>query len=210
MNLPVIVIGAGGHAKVLLEILSGQRVDVLGVTDAAFTERKTNFMGFPVLGTDEILFTYAPQAVQLVNGVGSVQDMHKRKDIFVNFKRLGFNFTKVIHRTAVVSGWASLGEGVQLMAGAVVQPGSSVGDNAIINTRAAVDHDCLIGSHAHLSPGVTLSGGVEVGEGVHIGTGATVIQGIRIGAYAVVAAGAVVVRNVPAGAKVMGVPARIQ
>ncbi|MDI6880641.1 MAG: acetyltransferase [Desulfitobacteriaceae bacterium] len=210
MKLPVIVIGAGGHAKGLLETLLEQGINVLGFTDAAFPEGKTDFMGVPVLGTDEIVSNYAPQAVQLVNGVGSVQDISKRKDIFVNFKQLGFNFAEVIHRTAVVSGWTSLGEGVQLMAGAVVQPGSSVGDNTIINTKTAVDHDCLIGSHVHLSPGVTLSGGVEVGEGVHIGTGATVIQGIRIGAYAFVAAGAVVVRDVPAGARVMGVPAKIR
>lgn len=209
MNLPVIVIGAGGHAKVLLEILSGQGVDVLGVTDAAFTERKRDFMGFPVLGRDEIISSYSCDQVRLINGLGSVQAATKRKDIFLNFKTLGFNFSEVIHRTAVVSAWSTLGEGVQLMAGAIVQAGSSIGANSIINTKASIDHDCLIGSHVHLSPGVTLSGGVEVGEGVHIGTGATVIQGIRIEEYAFVAAGALVVSDVPAGARVMGVPARV-
>lgn len=213
MKLPLIILGAGGHAKVLLEILAGQGENILGFTDAAWAEGPeetgNNFMGFPVLGRDDSVTSYPCEQVRLVNGLGSIQAVNKRQAIYLTFEALGYQFTEVIHRTAIVSAWSTLGAGVQLMAGSIVQPGTTIGENTLINTKAAVDHDCRIGAHVHLGPGVTLSGGVEVGDGVHVGTGATVIQGIRIGEAAFVAAGSLVVHDVPAGTRVMGVPARI-
>ena len=117
-------------------------------------------------------------------------------------KAAGFTFISFNHPSAVLAADTSIGEGAQIMAGAVLQPGVSLGINCIVNTRASLDHDCRIGDHVHIAPGAVLSGGVTIGDGCHIGTGAIVIQNIRIGAGAMIAAGAVITRDVLPGARV--------
>ena len=205
MNPPVVVLGGGGHARVLIDALRLLRVEIAGVVDPALAG---TVLGAPVLGGDEVLDTLDRTGVRLVNGLGSVGLPGRREELFEHLKGKGFSFASVVHPAAVVAADVELGEGVQVMAGALVQTGSSIGANSIINTRASVDHDCRIGRHVHVAPGVTLSGNVTVGEGSHLGTGATAIQGVTIGAGALIAAGAVVVGEVAAGKKVRGVPAR--
>ena len=163
----------------------------------------------PIIGDDSAISAYSNDAVELVNGLGSVGDTALRASIYYKFKKLGYGFRQVIHPVAIIASDCILGEGVQVMAGAVVNTGTKIAENSIINTGAVVDHDCVIGSHVHIAPGATLSGGVQLGDGSHIGTGATVIQGISIGRNALVGAGAVVLKDVPPGAKVVGVPAKV-
>jgi UDP-perosamine 4-acetyltransferase len=208
MSLPVIIIGGGGHAKVLVEALRASGVTILGITDADPAKHGTSIHGVPVLGGDHVLERHAPGSVRLVNGLGSVRETRSRTALFNTFKTKGYAFATVVHPSAVVASDAILGEGAQVMAGAVLQPGCSLGEDVIINTRVSVDHDCSIGPHVHLAPGVTLSGDVHIGGGSHIGTGAAVVQGVRIGKDCLVAAGAVVVSNVADGATVRGVPAK--
>jgi UDP-perosamine 4-acetyltransferase len=143
-----------------------------------------------------------------VNGLGSVESTAKRAALFQRFKGKGYRFATVVHPSAVVAGDVVLEEGVQVMAGAVIQPGTRVGENTIVNTGAIVDHDCALASHVHVAPGAVLSGGVSIGEGTHVGTGAKIIQGVRVGSHSLVAAGAVVVDPVGERARVFGVPAR--
>lgn len=209
MNLPVIVLGSGGHAKVLIEALLASSVEIVGIVDEDPAQKGKSILGIPVIGNDDTVNQYRPGAVQLVNGLGSVGVPERRREIFERFSALGYGFASVVHPSAVIASDAEIGEGAQIMAGAVIQPGSGIGRNAIINTRASVDHDCIIGDHTHIAPGVTLSGGVRVGAGAHIGTGATVIQGIDIGNDSLVGAGALVLKNVPSGVTVVGVPARV-
>ncbi len=189
-----------------LRLLSAQ---VLGVTDPDPAAVMMRVLGVPVLGPDQVVLSHDPSAVLLVNGLGSVGSTIARMRLFTSFVSRGYAFATVIHPTAIVASTVLLSEGVQVMAGAVVQPGATLGDNVIVNTRASVDHDCQIGAHVHIAPGATLSGGVVVGEGAHIGTGAIVIEGVEIGARAILGAGTVVLRNVPADATVVGNPARI-
>ena len=163
----------------------------------------------PVLIGDEEVRRYSPEKISLVNGIGSVGDTRLRRDIFLKFKSWGYSFLSVLHPSAVISDWASMGEGVQVLAGAVLGPGSIAGDNVIINTRSAVDHDCRLGNHVHIAPGAVLSGMVMVGDGSHIGTGAVVKQGISIGKNSVIGAGSVVVRDIGDGVVAYGCPARI-
>lgn len=208
MTLPVVILGAGGHARVLLEALRSVSRPIAGIADADASRTGETVMGVPVIGTDEKVFDFRTDEIELVNGIGSVASTLKRGELFAAFKAHGYRFATVVHPSAVIASDAELAEGAQVMAGAVIQVGARIGTNSIVNTRAAVDHDCRIGANVHIAPGVTLSGSVRVDDHVHIGTGATVIQGVHISANSVIGAGSVVLRNVPEGATVYGVPAR--
>ena len=207
MDKPVIIIGAGGHAKVLYDSLRLLGVEMLGMLDKC-PPPVDRAGDLPIIGDDSAISAYSNDAVELVNGLGSVGDTALRASIYYKFKKLGYGFRQVIHPAAIIASDCILGEGVQVMAGAVVNTGTKIAEDSIINTRAVVDHDCVIGSHVHIAPGAILSGGVQVGDGSHIGTGATIIQGVSIGRNALVGAGAVVLKDVPPGAKVVGVPAK--
>jgi len=206
---PVIVLGAGGHAKVLIDVLRLTKRAVIGalVPDRQLWGKE--IFGIPILGGDGQLERYSAEEIELVNGIGSVGDLEKRFQIFEEFKIKGFHFSSVVHPSAVIAEGVFMGEGVQVMAGCVIQPDCKILENSICNTSVAVDHDCRIGSHCHLSPGVILSGAVLVGDHTHIGTKAAVIQGIRIGSNCSIAAGSVVVNDIRSNTKVKGVPAAV-
>ncbi|MGC5324875.1 acetyltransferase [Brevibacillus sp. SYSU BS000544] len=206
MTKPILILAGGGHSKVLLEVLRLQNQKVIGIVDPKATISKLGHIC--IFNSDEAVFDYPPDEILLVNGIGSVSQPLKRRQLFHFFKERGYSFADIIHPSAIISSTLSHQEGIQIMAGAIVQTDVFMGENVIVNTRASIDHDCVIGNHVHLAPGVVLSGNVHVGDMVHIGTGATVIQGINIGNDCVVGAGAVVVRDVPDGATVIGVPAR--
>ncbi len=203
MSGPVIVIGGGGHAAVVVDTLLLAGFEVVGLCDPKLEPGTAGPSGITVLGGDDALDRQSPDTMLLANGVGSTRSTEVRRGLFERFKRAGFRFATFVHPSAVVAKDVALGEGVQVMAGAVVQPGTALGRNTIVNTRASVDHHCVIGDHAHIAPGAILSGGVRVGEGSQIGTGASIVQGIQIGRDALVCAGAVVTRNVADGEKVV-------
>lgn len=207
MSLPIVVLGGGGHAKVLIEALLLQHGEVLGYT--SLNDGGKTVLGIPRLGDDEAMLEYGPDKLRLVNGVGSIASTSSRKRLFEQFQKRGYRFESVIHPSAVMASDTWLEEGVQIMAGAVVQPGSRVGANTILNTGVMVDHDCDIGSHVHIAPGAVLSGGVRVENEAHVGTGAVVIQGLTIGAGSIIGAGAVVLQNVSPGVTVVGVPGKV-
>jgi UDP-perosamine 4-acetyltransferase len=209
MTIPVLVLGAGGHAKVLVEALLAGAAVIAGVVDANPELNGMQLLGVPVLGGDELVETFPPSEILLVNGIGSVGLPFRRRELFERFKNRGYRFATVVHPSAIIASDVELEEGAQIMAGAVIQPGSRIGSNAVINTRASVDHDCTIGEHTHIAPGVTLSGAVSVGGVCHVGTGATVIQGITIGSQSVIGAGALVLKDVPSSVTVRGVPAKV-
>lgn len=208
MNAPIIIVGAGGHARVLIDALRALRRDVVGLVDADPASHGRSVLGIPVLGGDDVVLQYARSAVELVNGVGSTGSTSRRRRLFESFKDHGFDFAIVAHPNAQIASEVKLCEGAQVLAGAVVQVGSIVGRNAIINSNATVDHDGSVGAHVHVAPGATLCGDVRVGDGAHVGAAACVLQGVALGAECVVGAGAVVLSDVPPGHRVVGVPAR--
>ncbi len=208
MKQPLIILGAGGHARVLIDALRLQSAGILGLVDADSAKIGPPLLGVPVLGGDEQVFAYQVDQIQLVNGLGTVRSGAGRSALFMRFKNRAYQFAIVVHPSAIIAPDVVLAEGAQIMAGAVLQTGCRIGVNAIINTRAALALGCEIGDHVHIAPGATLSGGVIVGQNTHVGAGATVIQGIRIGCDCTVGAGAVVIRDVPDGATVVGVPAK--
>jgi len=205
----LVILGAGGHAKVLIAALMSGPATILGIADRDGSGKTRDVLGIPIIGDNDSVLRYSSKDIRLVNGLGSVSSTERRRDLFDKFVALGYHFATVVHASAVISTDVSLGEGVQVMAGAVIQPGTVVGDNTILNTGVSVDHDCLIANHVHIAPGATLSGGIRVGEGTHVGAGAVVVQGIEIGRQCLVAAGAVVVHDVAAHTRVAGVPARM-
>jgi sugar O-acyltransferase (sialic acid O-acetyltransferase NeuD family) len=204
--MKIYMIGAGGHAFVVLDCAKRLGMDVLGVF--AKDEPMWGSDGPELLGDDAAIEKLDPKQVLLLNGIGGVRSTQKRREAFERWKSRGFKFASIIHPTAFVADPSGLAEGVQVMAGSIVQAGVKIGVNTIINTRASIDHHCLIGDHVHIAPGAVLSGEVTLAEGVHVGTGATLIQGIKVGAEALIAAGAVVVGDLPARAVVMGIPAK--
>ncbi len=209
MKLPIIILGAGGHAKVLIDTLLLRAIEIAGIVDPDRKKHGTTILGIPVIGNDDAVFKQGPGAVMLVNGVGSIKQPALRRQLFDTFKARGFTFASVLHPSAVIAADIVLAEGVQIMAGSVIQAGSTIGRNVIINTKASVDHDCTIADHVHIAPGVTLSGNVVVEESVHVGTGAIVMQGIHIRKNSIIGAGALVLQDVPEGVLVYGVPGKV-
>jgi UDP-perosamine 4-acetyltransferase len=209
MTLPVIILGAGGHAKVLIGTLLLLQRQILGITEVNKQKQGDYLSGIPIIGDDEAILKYKSDEIELANGVGSVGLPKNRMDIYQKCKRQGYRFASIVHPSAMVMNDVQLGEGVQIMAGAIIQTGCRIGDNTIINTGTIVDHDCIIGEHVHLAPGVVISGDVHVGAMTHVGTSATVIQSVKIGQKSIIGAGAVVITDIPSGVKAFGVPARI-
>jgi sugar O-acyltransferase (sialic acid O-acetyltransferase NeuD family) len=202
----VVILGAGGHARVVLALLRATGATVAGcVAPDRPDSRWPREIAW--LGNDDSLRSLGTKDVLLANGIGSIDDCGPRRKAFEVARSAGFHFLTVCHPRATVEADVSLGEGAQVMAGAILQTGVRIGANAIINTGAIVDHDSLIGDHAHVAPGSRLSGGVTIGSAAHIGTGTIVIQGITIGNGAVVGAGAVVLADVADDSRVAGVPA---
>ncbi|MEY8239852.1 MAG: acetyltransferase [Cycloclasticus sp.] len=196
MTKPVIIIGGGGHAKVLVDCLNTLRVPILGVTDPKLKVGEKVFGVLEVLGSDDIIFDHSPDEIELVNGLGSIPGNALRTKIFREFDSKGYTFKTIINHSAIVSNDSILSDGAQVMAGAIIQPGTVIENNVIINTGVIVDHDCIIGENSHIAPGAVVSGGVHIGSSVHIGTGATIIHSIEIGENSIVGAGAVITKNV--------------
>lgn len=200
----VVVIGGGGHARVLLDALSSMGVRVAGVVAPSIAPG----LRAPLLGDDSWLLEQDAGKVLLVNALGSTSNTAARAAVFDRFRSAGFRFATVVHRAAIVAADATLGEGAQVMAGAIVQPGVVLAENVLVNTGAQLDHDCVVGAHSHIAPGVVCSGAVRIGDRVHVGVGAIVIQGVSIGAEALIGAGSLVLRDVGAKAVAYGSPAR--
>lgn len=208
MSKPIFIIGAGGHAKVLLECLFALNCySIVGMIETNKSLIGRKIFDIEIFSQDYFLKNYLPSDIMLVNGLGSVEEPKARKKVFLFFKKRGYTFLTLIHPAAYVAKTVALGEGCQILAGSILQVETTLGDNVVINTGACVDHDCLIGHHSHVAPGVTLCGGVSVGESCHIGSGVTVIQEIKIGNNCLVAAGAVVTKHIMAGIRVAGIPA---
>ena len=199
-----VMLGAGGHARVLQETLALQGITLDGFIAPS---ADSQLVGTEWLGTDDAFSRLDPASVLLVNGVGSVRAPALRREIYTSALAAGFRFATVIDQTAVVRPSVVLGAGVQVLAGAIVNTDAVVGENSIVNTGAIVEHGARVGAHVHIAPGAKLAGDVTVGEESHIGLGASVMQGISVGSQCTVGAGAVVTRDVSDGSTAVGVPA---
>lgn len=194
-SLNLVILGAGGHAKVLVDILTKNELFCGGVV--CHEDRLPSmFANFHRFETDEDVLNLSPENLLLVNGIGGLPGRDLRRKIFMFFKERGFSFKNVLSSDAIISDYAELQEGVQVLPGAIIQAGAVIGANTIVNSGAIVEHDCIVGEHCHIAPGATLSGQVELGDCVHVGTGANLIQSVSVGEGAVVGAGAPITKSI--------------
>lgn len=201
-----IILGGGGHAQMLIEILTLIKIPILGILEQNRELWGKTSQGVPVLGGDDLLPELQPNWFAI--GLGGTGNNLPRQRLFEYALSHGFQPLTLIHPSAIVSQLAQIGHGCQLLPGCIVNAGAVLGENVIVNSGAIVEHDCRIQGHVHVATGARLASTVFVGAGTHIGAGAIVRQCIKIGDYALVAAGAVVVKDVPAGTAVAGVPAK--
>ena len=201
----VVVIGAGGHAKVVVELIRSQgRYDVIGCTDRE--PLRQDVVGAPILGSDDVLPDLYAQGVR--HCFIALGDNVLRRKVAVQVTALGFELVNAVSPKAIVSPTVRFGRGVAVMAGAVINADATVADLAIVNTRAAVNHDCEIGEAAHVAPRAALAGGVRVGPLAFIGAGATIIPGVSVGESTVIGAGATVISDLGPNLVAVGVPAK--
>ena len=212
MSEKVVGLGAGGHAKVVLEIVKGHvHLKIVGMLDNNSDLHGKKLLGVPVLGDDELLPELLAKGVnRFFVGVGGVGNNQPRQRLFEFAVSLGMKPVSAIHSSAVISPSVTIGSGSVVMAGAIINASTKIGVNNIVNTGAILEHDCVLGDHVHVATGARLASSVTIGDGAHVGIGATIRQLINIGQGATIGAGSVVVKDVQPGSTVMGVPARIK
>ncbi|MEJ5994813.1 acetyltransferase [Pedobacter sp. Du54] len=193
------IIGANGHAKVILDILAITNTEISGIWDDNSSIEFLN--NFPVNGN--IAEFKLLNSNQFIVAIGNNTIRRTIAQNLMQTKQLAKHTSSAIAKSVI------LGGGTVLMANTSINANVTIGEHVIINTNASVDHDCKIANFVHISPQVGLAGNVEVGEGAHIGIGAIVIQGIKIGKWATIGAGAVIIKNVPDYAVVVGNPGKI-
>jgi len=197
----VVVLGAGGHAKVIMRVLELLDYHILGVYDDDPGKHGQLILGYAVRGSlDDAL------KADSKNAVLAIGDNVTRWRVAERFPDM--QWITAIHPNAWFDPSVSIGMGTVIFAGAVIQADTVIGKHAIINTCASVDHDCVLGDFTHIAPGAHLAGQVTVGAGGFVGIGAVAIPGRRIGDWAVIGAGGVVVRDVPDHVIAVGAPAR--
>jgi len=206
MNNKLIIIGAGGHAKVIIDIFkSMKKYEIVGVTSSDTSKKAIS--GIPILGDDSILNDLFKQGVK--NAFVAIGDCKLRNKIFDNACKIGFNLVNAISPATNISSTVKIGSGVAIMPGVSINVDSVIEDNVIINTNASIDHDNIIKKSVHIAPGCNLAGNVTVEEGAFLGIGCKVIPKIIIKKWAIIGAGSVIIKNIPANITALGVPAKV-
>lgn len=197
---PLLIVGAGEHAKVILDIAFKNQWRIAGFLDDR--EEIREFCGVPILGNTDMAFKFIQNRTFFL-AIGNNQ---KRKELAERYKAA--EFAALVHPHAVISPWVTIGRGSAVMANAVINPGACIGEHCIINTGCIVEHDCKIGNYVHLSPGCRLGGGVRVGEECWLGIGCCVRDHLRIHKGCTVGMGAIVLKNIERTGTYVGMPAR--
>ena len=207
----IVVIGAGGFAREVLDIFMAQNAispqyEILGFIDENPDHWDMMLNGYPVLGGFDWFDTQGKSELQVICGVGIPA---VRRKLVQKATALGLHFCNIVHPTAVLTPFVELGEGVVVTAECIFTNQIKVGNYVHVNLDCTIGHDCIIEDFCTLAPGVHVSGNVHIKTGCDIGTGAVIIQGITIGEWSVVGAGAVVTKDIPANTTSVGVPAKV-
>lgn len=208
MKDKIIVIGGGGHAKVIISILKKlNKYEIVGYTDF---QNKGEILGISYLGNDDMLNSLYNKGIKnAVIGLGQIKSAAFRRKLVALCKDIGFKLPAIISQNAIINEEVSIGNGTVVMDGVTINSSSSIGEYSIVNTSASIDHDCSIGDFTHIAPGVTLSGEVKIGNDVLIGTGANVIQQINIPDNTIISAGSSVFQSISKKGIYRGNPSRL-
>ncbi|MBP3951519.1 acetyltransferase [Bacillus suaedae] len=205
--MKLILIGQGGHSRVVEETADQLNIEVIGYLDdkySFFDLENDKYIG-PIHSVPKLIDLYSD-----IKFLISIGNNVVRKRIVERLNLSDTYYLTLIHPTAVISRSAEIGAGTVVMAQSIVQTNAKIGQHVIINTGSVIEHDNHLGDFVHLSPNATLTGGVSIEEGAHVGAGATVIPNVGIGSWSVVGAGATVINNVPNKCTAVGVPAKIK
>ncbi|MFT5871849.1 MAG: sugar O-acyltransferase (sialic acid O-acetyltransferase NeuD family) [Clostridium sp.] len=208
----IVLVGAGGHCKVIIDIIkSNSKYEIVGVTDKTYDPYEKEFvLDIPIIGDDSILKElYNTGVKNAFVCVGALQNILARDKIYNKLKAIGFNSPILIHKNAMVSPYAFIAEGTCVMQGAIINPGALIGENCIVNTGAVIEHDCKVQRNTHISPRACIAGGVIVGRDTHVGMGSSIIQSVHIGNNVIIGAGAVVIENIVDNVTTVGIPSKI-
>jgi len=209
MSNSIILVGGGGHCKVIIDILKEDNdYDEILISDLKENIRK-EILGIKIEYTDDQLEDlYKKGYKNAFVSMGKVEINEHRKKLFDKIKNIGFNTPVIISKSANVSQYSEIGEGSLIGKSVVINPGTQIGKSCIINTGSIIEHDCIIEDNVHIAPGAILSGGTYVGKNSFIGTGAIIIQNINISQDTLIGAGAVVVKDINEPGVYVGTPAR--
>ena len=203
MHKKLIIVGAGGHGKVVADIA----IQTKEYQEIAFIDDNSNeseCMGIEIIGKSVDVKEYVGK-VDFIVAIGNAEI---RKKVMCQLVEMGGTFATLIHPTAVIGSRVTIEEGTVVMAGAVLNPHSEIGKGCIVNTHATVDHDCKLGNYVHVAVGAHLCGNVKVGNYTWIGAGVTVRNNTTICENCIIGVGAAVVKNINEAGTYVGVPAR--
>ncbi len=202
---PLNIIGAGGHAKVVIQTARAAGYEPIAVFDDDERLHETQVCGVPVVGKiAEMIERLKNSDLACVIAIGNNET---RKMIAEKYDQ---NWVSIIHPSAIVDATAQIGAGTVVFAQAVIQADATIGRHVIVNTSASIDHDCHLADFVHIAPGCHLSGGVHIGEGTLLGVGACAKPLAKVGRWSVIGAGAAIIRNIPDHVTAVGVPARFR
>jgi UDP-N-acetylbacillosamine N-acetyltransferase len=204
---PLLIFGAGGHAKVVADLAQKCGREIVGFIDDVDSKRAgEKFFGGKILGGMDAINRVRDSHTYL-EVIVAVGECKARVRIASALQKIGLPLATLLHPAAVSAADVKIGNGTVVVAGAILNAGSTIGDNVIINTGASVDHDCSIGNGIHIGPGARLGGNVAIGDESWIGIGAIIKDRVSIGASCVIGAGALVLKNVPDNTVAYGSPA---
>jgi len=204
----IVIVGGGGHAKVIISILKKQKeYKIVGYTDISDNGL---ILGIPFLGGDEKLQEFFDSGIRnAAIGIGQIKSTVNRERVAELLKNIGFKLPSIISPDCTINEDVVIGDGTAVMDGVIINSGSRIGEFSILNTNSSIDHDCSIGSFTHIAPGVTLSGNVRVGDKVLIGAGSNIIQQTEIPDGTIISAGSSVQKSIKIPGIYRGIPAKL-
>jgi UDP-perosamine 4-acetyltransferase len=207
MNKNIVIVGTGGHARVVASLLQNMGgYKIVGCVDRKAPNLREKISGVPVIGTWSQLESIFDRGVPYA--ALAIGDNRTRMKAFLQLKKWGYKLPILIHPTANVEKNASLGEGAQVCMGSIIGTEASVGQGAILNTGSILDHESLLGPFSHVAPGCSIAGRVQIGQGTFVGIGSKINDQIKIGPWTTVGSGSVVIKNIMGGKVAYGVPAK--
>lgn len=195
MKNNIIVIGAGGHAKVCIDLIKSSTNFRIKHVIGLQKESGKKILGIKIIGNKKDFKELLKTSRHAIIAFGQIKSYKKRKEYFIKLKKYGFKIPKIISKNAILSKYSTVDEGTVVMNGSVINANVNIGKNCIINSRSLIEHDCKIGDNVHISTGAIINGGVKIGSGTFVGSGAIIIQNVKIDENCIVGAGAIVKKN---------------